>query len=120
MERDGEVTGQQDSFQLQVYLKDHYNNKKLKIYHKTKLKQLYYVGFSFCWCYPFMTQSLFSQWTELNLFLTTHFHQGHLPWFCQVWGKMLPQHPAGNVLENIIIYKLFYLIMFYFIFILLL
>ena len=31
---------------------------------------------------------------------------------------MLPQHPAGNVLENVIIHKIFYLIIFYFIFIL--
>ena len=31
---------------------------------------------------------------------------------------MLSQHPAANVLENVIIYKIFYLIIFYFIFIL--
>ena len=31
---------------------------------------------------------------------------------------MLSQHIAGNVLENVTIYKLFYLIIFYFIFIL--
>ena len=28
---------------------------------------VYYVGFSFCLCYPVMTQGLFSHWTELNL-----------------------------------------------------
>ena len=27
----------------------------------------------------------------------------HLPWLFQVWGKMLPQHPVGIVLENVII-----------------
>ena len=31
---------------------------------------------------------------------------------------MLPQHTAGNVLENVIIYKIFKLIIFYFIVIL--